>query len=123
MLDATPISPTQRQRALWLAIYALTVCVATWVIFAIVGLKLQGELALTNTQYGLLVAVPILTGSLSRLPLGIVAEIYGARRVMAVLMLVVAGFAFALPVAKSYAVLLLFGLGLGLAGGAFAVGV
>lgn len=123
MLDATPISPAQRQRALWLAIYALTVCVATWVIFAIVGLKLQGELALTNTQYGLLVAVPILTGSFSRLPLGIVAEIYGARRVMAVLMLVVAGFAFVLPVAKSYAVLLLLGLGLGLAGGAFAVGV
>ncbi|MFO1347834.1 MAG: nitrate/nitrite transporter [Pseudomonadales bacterium] len=123
MLDATPISPAQRQRALWFAIYALTVCVATWVIFAIVGLKLQGELALTNTQYGLLVAVPILTGSLSRLPLGIVAEIYGARRVMAVLMLVVAGFVFALPVAKSYAMLLLFGLGLGLAGGAFAVGV
>ena len=123
MLDATPISPAQRQRALWLAIYALTVCVATWVIFAIVGLKLQGELALTNTQYGLLVAVPILTGSLSRLPLGIVAEIYGARRVMTVLMLVVAGFVFALPVAKSYAMLLLFGLGLGLAGGAFAVGV
>lgn len=123
MLDATPISPAQRQRALWLAIYALTVCVATWVIFAIVGLKLQGELALTNTQYGLLVAVPILTGSLSRLPWGIVAEIYGARRVMAVLMLVVAGFAFVLPVAKSYAVLLLLGLGLGLAGGAFAVGV
>ena len=123
MLDATPISPAQRQRALWLAIYALTVCFATWVIFAIVGLKLQGELALTNTQYGLLVAVPILTGSLSRLPLGIVAEIYGARRVMAVLMLVVAGFAFVLPVAKSYAVLLLLGLGLGLAGGAFAVGV
>lgn len=123
MLDATPISPAQRQRALWFAIYALTVCVATWVIFAIVGLKLQGELALTNTQYGLLVAVPILTGSLSRLPLGIVAEIYGARRVMAVLMLVVAGFAFVLPVAKSYAVLLLLGLGLGLAGGAFAVGV
>ncbi len=123
MLDATPISPAQRQRALWLAIYALTVCIATWVIFAIVGLKLQGELALTNTQYGLLVAVPILTGSLSRLPLGIVAEIYGARRVMAVLMLVVAGFAFVLPVAKSYAVLLLLGLGLGLAGGAFAVGV
>jgi NNP family nitrate/nitrite transporter-like MFS transporter len=123
MLDATPISPAQRQRALWFAIYALTVCVATWVIFAIVGLKLQGELALTNTQYGLLVAVPILTGSLSRLPLGIVAEIYGARRVMTVLMLVVAGFVFALPVAKSYAMLLLFGLGLGLAGGAFAVGV
>ena len=123
MLDATPISPAQRQRALWLAIYALTVCFATWVIFAIVGLKLQGELALTNTQYGLLVAVPILTGSLSRLPLGIVSEIYGARRVMTVLMLVVAGFVFALPVAKSYAMLLLFGLGLGLAGGAFAVGV
>ena len=123
MPEAVAIQPAQSQRALWLAIYALTVCVATWVIFAIVGLKLQSELALTNTQYGLLVAVPILTGSLSRLPLGVLAEIYGARLVMSVLMLVVACFTFVLPLAKSYAALLLMGLGLGLAGGAFAVGV
>ena len=123
MPEAVAIQPAQSQRALWLAIYALTVCVATWVIFAIVGLKLQSELALTNTQYGLLVAVPILTGSLSRLPLGVLAEIYGARLVMSVLMLVVACFTFVLPLAKSYAALLLMGVGLGLAGGAFAVGV
>jgi NNP family nitrate/nitrite transporter-like MFS transporter len=70
-----------------------------------------------------LVAVPILTGSLSRLPLGVLAEIYGARLVMSVLMLVVACFTFVLPLAKSYAMLLLMGLGLGLAGSAFAVGV
>ncbi len=123
MLDATSISSAQRQRALWLAIYALTVCAAVWVIFAIVGLKLQDELQLTATQFGLLVAVPVLTGSLGRLPMGVLAEIYGARLVMSVLMLVVACFTFVLPLAKSYAMLLLMGLGLGLAGSAFAVGV
>lgn len=114
---------TQRQRALWSATLALVVCVAVWVVFSIVGLELQRELGLSNTQYGLLVAVPILTGSLSRLALGICAEMFSARRVMSVLMLVVAGFAFVLPLASSYSMLLLLGLGLGLAGGAFAVGV
>ena len=123
MSETTTIQPVQRTRALCLATFSLTVCVALWVIFSIVGLELQRELALTDTQYGLLVAVPILTGSLSRLVLGIWAEIVGARRVQSVLMLVVAGFAFALPMASSYAMLLLLGLGLGLAGGAFAVGV
>lgn len=123
MFDVTTIQPAQQRRALCLATFSLTVCVALWVIFSIVGLELQRELALTDTQYGLLVAVPILTGSLSRLVLGIWAEIVGARRVQSVLMLVVAGFAFALPLASSYASLLLLGLGLGLAGGAFAVGV
>src|SRR3546814_1315890 len=46
----------------------------------------------------------------------------GAHRVYALLMLVVAGFTFALPFATTYPMLLLSGLGLGLAGGSFAVG-
>lgn len=123
MFDAATVQSAQQRRALCCATFSLTMCVAVWVVFSIVGLELQRELALSDTQYGLLVAVPILTGSLSRLLLGIGAEVWGARRVQSILMLVVAGFAFALPLVSSYAMLLLLGLGLGLAGGAFAVGV
>lgn len=117
------VTPPQRSRALWLCTFAFSVCLAVWVIFSIVGVELQTELGLSGTEFGLLVATPILTGSISRPLLGIWSEMIGARRVLVLLMLVVAGFTFALPYAQSYPALLLLGLGLGLAGGSFAVGV
>lgn len=122
---STTIDPTlaQRSRALWLCTFSFATCLAVWVIFSIVGVQLQTELGLTETEFGLLVATPILTGSLSRPLLGIWADMIGARRVLVVLMLVVAGFTFALPYARSYSTMLLLGLGLGLAGGSFSVGV
>ena len=117
------ITSTQRQRALWFATIALATCVAVWLVFSIVGLKLQQQFALNGTQFGLLLATPVLTGSLTRLPLGIWAEIIGARNVMTIVMLTAAAFTFALPLASSFIVLLLLALGLGVAGGAFSVGV
>lgn len=123
MQDNSPISPARQQRALWLTTFAFGVCFAVWVIFSIIGMKLKEELGLSDTQFGLLVATPILTGSISRPLLGIWSEMIGGRRVFALVMLVVAGFTFALPYATSFPVLLVFGLGLGLAGGAFSVGV
>ncbi|MBV6413006.1 MAG: NarK/NasA family nitrate transporter [Xanthomonadales bacterium] len=113
----------QRSRALWLVTIAFAVCFAVWVIFSIIGVQLQAELGFSETAFGLLVATPILTGSLSRLALGIWSEIYGGRRVLFILMLVVSACTFAVPYARSYPMLLLVGLGLGLAGGAFSVGV
>lgn len=123
MTTAIDVTPAQRARALWLSTFAFAVCFAIWVIFSIIGVELKKELGLTDSQFGLLVATPILTGSISRPLLGIWSEMVGANRVLALLMLVVAGFTFALPYAHSYSMLLVFGLGLGLAGGAFAVGM
>jgi NNP family nitrate/nitrite transporter-like MFS transporter len=120
---ALDVTPAQRARALWLSTFAFAVCFAVWVIFSIIGVELKKELGLSDTQFGLLVATPILTGSISRPLLGIWSEMIGGNRVFALAMLVVAGFTFALPFAHSYPVLLLLGLGLGLAGGTFAVGV
>ncbi len=120
---AIEVTPAQRARALWLSTFAFAVCFAVWVIFSIIGVELKKELGLSDTQFGLLVATPILTGSISRPLLGIWSEMIGGNRVFALAMLVVAGFTFALPFAHSYPVLLLLGLGLGLAGGTFAVGV
>jgi NNP family nitrate/nitrite transporter-like MFS transporter len=120
---AIDVTPAQRARALWLSTFAFAVCFAVWVIFSIIGVELKKELGLSDTQFGLLVATPILTGSISRPLLGIWSEMIGGNRVFALAMLVVAGFTFALPFAHSYPVLLLLGLGLGLAGGTFAVGV
>ncbi len=123
MQDLVEISNARRQRALWLSTFAFGVCFAVWVIFSIIGVTLKEELGLSDTQFGLLVATPILTGSISRPMLGIWSEMIGGRRVFTLAMLVVAGFTFALPYAHTYAVLLALGLGLGLAGGTFTVGV
>lgn len=117
------VSPAQRARALWLSTFAFGVCFAVWVMYSIIGVELKKELGFSDSAFGLLVATPVLTGSLSRLPLGIWAELYGGRLVCTVLMLVVAGCVCLLPLAASYPMLLLVGLGLGLAGGSFAVGV
>ncbi|MGH8122977.1 MAG: MFS transporter [Rudaea sp.] len=117
------ITPGQQLRALWLSTFAFGVCFAVWVIYSIIGVELKKEMGFSDSAFGLLVATPILTGSLSRLPLGIWSEIYGGRLVYTLLMLIVAACVFALSFVGSYPMLLVAGLGLGLAGGSFAVGV
>lgn len=124
MPDPTRVTPARQQRALWLSTVAMAVCFAIWVIFSILGVKLKQQLGLSDSQFGLLVATPVLTGSISRPLLGIWSESLGGHRIYAVLMLVVALFTFLLPyAAHSYPMLLGLGLGLGLAGGSFAVGI
>ena len=49
---------------------AFTVNFAIWTMFSIIGIRIKRELGLNETEFGLLVATPILTGSLVRLPLG-----------------------------------------------------
>ena len=77
-------------RALALSTVAFTVCFAVWTIFAIIGVEIKAELGLTETQFGLLVATPVLTGSLTRLILGIWAEQFGGRVVFTAQMLLTA---------------------------------
>ena len=110
-------------RVLWTSTAAFTACFAVWTIFAIIGLGIKKELGLSETEFGLLAGMPVLTGSLSRILLGIWADRYGGRRIFAVLMVVSAAATFALSWANSYATLLLAALFVGMAGGTFSVGV
>src|SRR5690554_784992 len=59
--------------------FAFTICFAVWMMFAVLGVPIRDELGLTETQFGLLVAMPVLTGSLIRVPLGIWTDRYGGR--------------------------------------------
>ncbi len=120
-LDQVPKS--DQNRALVTSTLAFTVCFAVWTIFSIIGIKIKAELGLSDTQFGVLVATPILTGSLSRLFLGIWTDQYGGRIVYTLQMLTTAVAAFFLTKATSYEMYLLGALGLGLAGGSFAVGI
>jgi NNP family nitrate/nitrite transporter-like MFS transporter len=110
-------------RALWMSTIAFTLCFAVWTIFAIIGIRIKQDLGLTETEFGLLVGMPVLTGSLVRLVLGIWTNRYGGRLVYTLTMLASAAATFALAYATTYPEMLIAGLGVGLAGGSFAVGV
>ena len=118
-----PKSVPGQTQALWMSTIAFTVCFAVWTIFAIIGIQIKQQLNLSETQFGLLVGTPILTGSLVRLALGIWTDQYGGRLVYTVTMLAAAVATYLLAYAHTYPQVLLAALGVGIAGGSFAVGV
>ncbi len=109
--------------ALWMSTIAFTACFAVWTIFSIIGVKIQEDLGLNETQFGLLIGTPILTGSLIRLVLGVWTEQFGGRLVNLLVMLAAAAATFLLSYAETYTQFLIAALGVGIAGGAFSVGV
>src|SRR6188472_2828095 len=122
-MTSASVHPSDQRRALYFSTAAFTVCFAVWTIFAIIGIQLQRDLGLTDTEFGLLVGTPILTGSLIRLILGIWADQYGGRVVYVCVMLAAAVATWLLTFAYDYPTFLLAALGVGIAGGSFAVGI
>jgi NNP family nitrate/nitrite transporter-like MFS transporter len=110
-------------RALWLSTIAFTTCFAVWTIFSIIGIQIKNDLGLNDTQFGLLVGTPILTGSLIRLALGVWTDQYGGRIVYVAVMISAAIATWLLTYATTYETFLLAALGVGIAGGSFAVGI
>jgi len=117
------ITRGDQYRALGLSTFAFTVCFAVWTIFSIIGVKIKNDLGLNDTQFGLLVATPVLTGSISRIFLGVWTEQFGGRIMFPLQMLITAVAVWLLTSVTTYEVFLLAALGLGLAGGSFIVGV
>ena len=123
-MSASSIASSPQQNwALGLSTFAFTICFAVWTIFAIIGIQIKADLGLNDTQFGLLVGTPILSGSLVRVFLGVWTDQYGGRLVFPLTMLASAVSAFLLSWADSYGLMLVAALGLGLAGGGFAVGI
>jgi MFS transporter, NNP family, nitrate/nitrite transporter len=118
-----PSSSADQNRALWLSTIAFTICFAVWTIFSIIGIQIKADLGLTETQFGLLVGTPILTGSLIRLLLGVWTDQYGGRIVYTAVMLSAAVATWLLTYAYDYPTFLIAALGVGIAGGSFAVGI
>lgn len=123
MTDVSRITRSDQYRALGLSTFAFTLCFAVWTIFSILGIRIKQELGLSDTQLGLLMATPILSGSISRIFLGVITDRFGGRWVFGLLMLVTSGCVFLLSLASTYYMLLVAALGVGLAGGSFIVGV
>jgi len=101
---------------------AFTVCFMVWMMFGVIGIPIRKTLNLNATEFGLLTATPVLTGSLIRVPLGIWTDRYGGRIVMTVLMACTVPAIWLMAYATAYWHFLTIGLFVGLAGGSFSVG-
>ena len=101
---------------------AFTVCFMVWMMFGVIGIPIKKTLGLNATEFGLLSATPVLTGSLIRVPLGIWTDKYGGRIVMALLMASTVPAIWLMSYATAYWHFLVIGLFVGLAGGSFSVG-
>ena len=129
MAIATPIvnpgstaANSQRLSVLVVSTLAFTVCFMVWMMFGVIGIPLKKTLNLNATEFGLLTAMPVLTGSLIRVPLGIWTDQFGGRIVMAVLMAVTIPPIYLMAYATEYWHFLVIGMFVGLAGGSFSVG-
>ena len=121
MRDATPSSGWGRHLALGTVSFAL--CFAAWGLIAGFAPAFREQFHLSATRTALLVAVPVLLGSLARIPAGILADRFGGRIVFSLLMLAAAVPVLLVPVVSSFGALLGTAFFLGVAGASFAVGV
>ncbi|MDO8698688.1 MAG: nitrate/nitrite transporter [Pseudomonas sp.] len=113
----------QQGLVLGMSTLAFTVCFMVWMMFAVLGVPVKELLQLNETQFGLLAATPVLTGSLIRLPLGLLTDKFGGRIVFFILMLVCVLPIYMISLATEYWHFLVLGLFVGLAGGSFSVGI
>lgn len=123
MQNPVVTSNADKTRALGLSTFAFTICFAVWTIFSIIGVSIQQDIGLSDTQFGFLVATPVLTGSISRMFLGIWTEKFGGRVVFPLQMLVTSVAVWLLASVHTYEMFLVAALGLGFAGGSFIIGV
>ena len=113
-------------RNLLLATWAFTISFWAWNMIAPLGVRYTGELALSAGEKSILVATPVLVGSVGRILAGALTDRYGGRVMFPVLMLAAAPFVLLVALVGnigSFALLLVFGFFLGIAGTTFAVGI
>lgn len=99
-----------------------TICFMVWMMFGVIGIPIKEELALNATQFGILTATPVLTGSLFRVPLGMWTDKYGGRIVFMGTLVVPIIPIWLIGHATEYWQYLVLGLFVGIAGASFSVG-
>lgn len=97
---------------------------AVWLMFGVLGIPIQKEFGLTDSQLAWLSSVAILNGSIWRLFLGVLTDRIGGKRVTVVMLLVTSVPAFLLAHIKlDYTWLLILAFLVGFAGNLFSVGI
>ena len=111
-------------RALALATAAFTVCFFAWSMLGPLGPTFQKRLDLTEFKLAVAVAIPVVLGSVMRIPIGILAERFGGRIVFTALMAYsVIPLVLLALFHDSFTSVVVIGFLLGVTGASFAVGV
>lgn len=120
----TNLSPIAH-RMLFLNTLAFTICFAVWTFNGVMVTYLVDNNVFQwgAVEIGWLLGIPILTGSVLRLPLGVLTDRYGGKWVFVVLLLCCAIPMYLVAYATSFVQFALLSFGFGMAGGAFAVGI
>lgn len=122
-----PLSSSSDQaaavRVLTLSTTAFTLLFAVWLMFAVIGIPIQKEFALTEVQFFWLGAIAILSGSLWRLAFGILTDRVGGKVVFTALLVFTAIPTYLVSQASSYNELMILAAFIGLAGNSFNVGI
>ncbi|NGN64399.1 NarK/NasA family nitrate transporter [Streptomyces sp. A7024] len=128
MTEATPAAGTRPSAAAYRNLIVATVGFGltfwAWNLIAPIAANLNDKLGFSSFQQSLMVAVPVIVGSLGRIPVGALTDKFGARKMFPLLAaLTIIPVLLLIPAKSSYWALLLVGFILGLGGTTFAIGV
>jgi NNP family nitrate/nitrite transporter-like MFS transporter len=110
-------------QALFFSTTAFAISFAVWGLVAALAPTFTQTYGLSAKAKGLMIAIPVLLGSLGRLPAGMLADRFGGRKVFSILLLLSAIPAAAIGLSNSYTQLLWLGVFIGMAGTSFAIGI
>jgi MFS transporter, NNP family, nitrate/nitrite transporter len=112
-------------KALFLNTFTFTICFAAWMLNGVLVTYLSANRVFDwgPVEVGWLMGIPVLTGSIFRLPAGILTDKFGGKPVLFCLLIICAIPMFLLSFANSFATFALCSFGFGLAGASFSVGI
>ena len=110
-------------RVLILSTVSFTLLFAVWLMFGVLSVPIKEEMHLDKIQFSWLTAIAVLSGSIWRLPFGILTDRIGGRRLFIALLLATAIPCFLVSRATTFGGLLVCALLLGVAGNSFSVGI
>jgi NNP family nitrate/nitrite transporter-like MFS transporter len=109
--------------ALLMATLAFTVSFAAWSLLSPLAPQLQQQYHISDLNISILIAIPVILGSLARIPMGLLTDRFGGRKVMTALLLFAIIPLLGMTTAINLTSFLFWGFLLGMAGSSFAVGV
>lgn len=113
----------QARKVLLMATLAFAANFSVWTLYAVMGITIRAELNLSGTEFGLLLAAPMLTGALLRFPVGFMCERYSCRNIYLLQMALIIPAILALRWVDSYSGYIVLGLITGISGVSFTIGI
>lgn len=119
------VATTKSHKALFLNTMAFTVCFAVWMLNGVLVTFLAANQVFDwgPVEIGWLLGIPVLTGSIFRLPAGMLTDRFGGKPVFATLLFICAVPMYLLSYADSFLEFALYSFGFGLTGVSFAIGI